>query len=171
MNDFTYYSPTEFFIGRGVTDQVGQKLAARGYKHALVVYGKGSVVRTGTLDRVKASLAEAGIKVEELAGVRPNPEVGLVREGIELARARRVDCILAVGGGSKAGAESTKLINATMEKVVVDNAVRSEAEAKSRAAALMNELSMGFLTGSLELPGLPPVIPGRTDRPAPRARR
>ena len=100
MNDFTYYSPTEFFFGRGVTDQVGQKLAARGYKHALVVYGKGSVVRTGTLDRVKASLAEAGIKVEELAGVRPNPEVGLVREGIELARARRVDCILAVGGGS-----------------------------------------------------------------------
>ena len=100
MNDFTYYSPTEFFFGRGVTDQVGQKLVARGYKHALVVYGKGSVVRTGTLDRVKASLAEAGIKVEELAGVRPNPEVGLVREGIELARARRVDCILAVGGGS-----------------------------------------------------------------------
>ena len=100
MNDFTYYSPTEFFFGRGVTDQVGQKLAARGYKHALVVYGKGSVVRTGTLDRVKASLAEAGIKVEELAGVRPNPEVGLVREGVELARARRVDCILAVGGGS-----------------------------------------------------------------------
>lgn len=100
MNDFTYYSPTEFFFGRGVTDQVGQKLSARGYKHALVVYGKGSVMRTGTLDRVKASLAEAGIKVEELAGVRPNPEVGLVREGIELARARRVDCILAVGGGS-----------------------------------------------------------------------
>lgn len=100
MNDFTYYSPTEFFFGRGVTDKVGQKLAARGYRHALVVYGQGSVVRTGTLDRVKASLAEAGVKVEELAGVRPNPEVGLVREGIEIARARRVDCILAVGGGS-----------------------------------------------------------------------
>lgn len=73
----------------------------------------------------------------------------------------KATAVSAVGGGSKAGAESTKLINATMEKVVVDNAVRSEAEAKSRAAALMNELSMGFLTGSMELPGLPPVIPGR----------
>ncbi len=100
MNDFTYYSPTEFAFGRGITDAVGEKLAVRGFRHALVVYGKGSVVRTGTLDRVKTSLSKAGIKAEELGGVRPNPEVGLVREGIELARARRVDCILAVGGGS-----------------------------------------------------------------------
>ena len=68
--------------------------------------------------------------------------------------------VTAVGGGSKAGAETTKLINDTMEKVVVDNAVRSEAEAKSRAEALMNELSMGFLTGTMEIAGLPPVVPG-----------
>ena len=68
--------------------------------------------------------------------------------------------VTAVGGGKKTGAETTKLINATMEKVVVDNAVRSEAEAKSRAEALMNELSMGFLTGTMEIAGLPPVIPG-----------
>ena len=68
--------------------------------------------------------------------------------------------VTAVGGGKKAGAETTKLINATMEKVVVDNAVRSEAEAKSRAEALMNELSMGFLTGTMEIAGLPPVVPG-----------
>lgn len=68
--------------------------------------------------------------------------------------------VKAVGGGSKASSETTKLINDTMEKVVVDNSIRSEAEAKARAEALLNELSMGFLTGSMELPGLPPVIPG-----------
>ena len=68
--------------------------------------------------------------------------------------------VTAVGGGSKAGAESTKLINDTMSKIVVDNSVRSEAEAKTRAEALMNELSMGFLTGTMEIAGLPPVVPG-----------
>lgn len=85
MNDFVFYSPTEFIFGKGVTDQVGEHIAKRGYKRALLVYGKGSVVRTGTLDRVKKSLAASGVETVELAGVRPNPEVGLVREGIELA--------------------------------------------------------------------------------------
>ena len=87
MNDFVFYSPTEFIFGKGVTDQVGEHIAKRGYKRALLVYGKGSVVRTGTLDRVKKSLAASGVETVELAGVRPNPEVGLVREGIELAAA------------------------------------------------------------------------------------
>lgn len=100
MNDFVYYSPTEFIFGRGVTDSVGGHVAARGFKRALLVYGKGSVVRTGTLDRVKKSLAAAGVEAVELAGVRPNPEVGLVREGIALARERDVDFVLPVGGGS-----------------------------------------------------------------------
>ena len=68
--------------------------------------------------------------------------------------------VKSVGGGSKTSAEATKLINDNMEKTGVDNSVRSEAEAKARAEALLSELSMGFLTGSMEIPGLPPVIPG-----------
>ena len=68
--------------------------------------------------------------------------------------------VTAVGGGSKSGAESSKLISNEVAKVVVDNTVQSEAEAKARAEALMNEAAMGFLTGEMELPGLPPVVPG-----------
>ena len=100
MNDFTYYAPIEFVFGRGATDCVGAKLAQRGYARVLLVYGQGSVVRTGTLDRVKASLDAAGIAHEDLAGVRPNPEVNQVRTGIASAVAFDADCILAVGGGS-----------------------------------------------------------------------
>ncbi len=69
--------------------------------------------------------------------------------------------VTGVGGGSKTGADSSKLINDTMSKTVVDNSVQSEAEAKARAEALLNEMSMGFLTGEMEIAGLPPVIPGR----------
>ena len=73
----------------------------------------------------------------------------------------KVVTVTAVGGGKTAGADSSKVINQKMEKVVVDNTVRSEAEAKARAQALMNELSMGFLTGTMEIAGVPVVIPGR----------
>ncbi|MDO5358536.1 MAG: iron-containing alcohol dehydrogenase [Slackia faecicanis] len=100
MNDFIYYSPTEFVFGRGVEEGVGAKAAARGFKKALLVYGKGSVVRSGLLDRVKASLDAAGVAHVDLAGVRPNPEVASVREGIRMVREQQADLILPVGGGS-----------------------------------------------------------------------
>ena len=100
MNDFTYYSPTKFVFGRGVTDATGKTLASEGFARVLVVYGQGSVVRSGVLDRVRASLAGVDIEYAELAGVRPNPEVGLVREGIARARELAADGVLAIGGGS-----------------------------------------------------------------------
>ena len=100
MNNFEFYSPTKFVFDRGVTDEVGQHVAKAGYKRALLVYGGGSVVRTGTLARVKESLSKAGVQFFELSGVRPNPEVASVREGIALAREKEADLMLPVGGGS-----------------------------------------------------------------------
>ena len=100
MNDFVFQSPTRFVFGRGYADRIGGEVAALGAKRVLLVYGGGSVVRTGLLARVTASLEAAGVEHVELPGVRPNPEVGLVRTGIELAREKSVDLVLAVGGGS-----------------------------------------------------------------------
>lgn len=100
MNDFVYYSPTKFVFGRDVVDQTGAEMAKAGFGKVLLVYGQGSVVRTGVLDRVKASLDAAGIAYVEAGGVRPNPEVNWVREAIQTARANQVDGMLAVGGGS-----------------------------------------------------------------------
>lgn len=100
MNNFTFCSPTKFAFGRGVTDTVGEELAKAGYHRALIVYGQGSVVRTGTLDRVKASLDAADMAHVELGGVRPNPEIELVREGAALAEREQIDIVLPVGGGS-----------------------------------------------------------------------
>lgn len=100
MENFEFVSPTYFVFGRGVECQVGEKLAERGAKKVLLHYGGGSAVKSGLLDRVKASLAEKGIEAVELGGVRPNPEIGLVREGVALCKADDVDWVLAVGGGS-----------------------------------------------------------------------
>lgn len=100
MNDFVFQSPTRFVFGRGYAARIGGEVAALGAKRVLLVYGGGSVVRTGLLARVTASLEAADVEHVELPGVRPNPEVGLVRTGIELAREKNVDLVLAVGGGS-----------------------------------------------------------------------
>lgn len=120
MNDFSFYSPTRFVFGRGVTDRVGSELAAAGYRRALVVYGKGSVVRTGTLARVLGSLDAAGIEHVELGGVRPNPELASVRAGIELARENDVDLLLPVGGGSAMDCAKAIAVGAPYEGDVWD---------------------------------------------------
>ena len=69
-------------------------------KKVLLHYGSGSARRSGLLDRIEESLAEAGIAYTELGGVVPNPRLSLVYKGIELCKKEGVDFILAVGGGS-----------------------------------------------------------------------
>ncbi|MEG0375348.1 MAG: iron-containing alcohol dehydrogenase, partial [Raoultibacter sp.] len=100
MEDFEFYSPTDFVFGRGVEENVGAKLSQAGATHVLVHYGRESAVKSGLIGRIIASLEAAGINHVELGGVRANPEVTLIREGIALAREAGVDWILAVGGGS-----------------------------------------------------------------------
>lgn len=100
MTDFTFYSPTYFVFGKDKECESGQYVKKFGGSKVLIHYGGGSVVRSGLLDRVKASLTEAGIAYVELGGVMPNPRDGLVYEGIDLCKKEGVDFILAVGGGS-----------------------------------------------------------------------
>ena len=100
MNDFVFQSPTKFVFGRGYVDRTGAEVKALNAKRVLLVCGGSSARSTGVLQRVEKSLADAGIKFLELGGVRPNPEVKFVRQGIDLARDNRSDLILAVGGGS-----------------------------------------------------------------------
>ena len=100
MDNFTFYSPTFFALGRETENDAGKYVKRFGGSKVLIHFGGGSVVRSGLLDRVKKSLEKEGLEYIELGGVRPNPRSGLVYEGIELCRRENVDFILAVGGGS-----------------------------------------------------------------------
>lgn len=100
MNNFTFYAPTYFAFGKDTENETGKYVKRFGGSRVLIHYGGGSVVRSGLLDRVKASLDQEGITYVELGGVKPNPRSGLVYEGIELCRKENVDFVLAVGGGS-----------------------------------------------------------------------
>ena len=100
MNNFTFYSPTEFVFGKGSEEKTGELVKTYGGQKVLIVYGKGSAVKSGLLDRVKNSLDKAGLRHTELGGISPNPTDDKVYEGIEICRRETVDFILAVGGGS-----------------------------------------------------------------------
>ena len=100
MENFSFYSPTYFVFGKEAESQTGDMVKRFGGTKVLIHYGGGSVVRSGLLDRVKASLDAAGIAHIELGGVKPNPRSGLVYEGIDLCKKENVDFVLAIGGGS-----------------------------------------------------------------------
>ena len=100
MDNFNFYSPTEFVFGRDREAECGELVKKYGGTKVLIHYGGGSAVRSGLIDRVKASLDKAGIAHVELGGVKPNPRDTLVYEGIKMVRENGIDFILAVGGGS-----------------------------------------------------------------------
>lgn len=100
MYNFTYYTPTKVIFGKGTEAKAGQAIRSFGGTKVLIHYGGKSVLRSGLLDRVKATLDDSDIPHVELGGVVPNPHLDKVYEGIKIAKENGVDFILAVGGGS-----------------------------------------------------------------------
>lgn len=100
MENFAYYTPTKVVFGKDEEKNVGKLAKEFGAKKVLIHYGGGSAVRSGLIDKIKTSLTEENISFVELGGVKPNPRLSLIYEGIKLAKENSVDFILAVGGGS-----------------------------------------------------------------------
>ncbi len=100
MNNFNFYSPTEFVFGKDTEVDCGKYVKKYGGSKVLIHYGSGSAERSGLLGRVRKSLEDEGISYVELGGVQPNPRDTKIYEGIELCRKEGVDFILSVGGGS-----------------------------------------------------------------------
>ena len=100
MNNFQFYSPTEFLFGKDTENSCGEYVKKYGGSKVLIHYGSASAIRSGLIDRVKASLEKEGISYVMLGGVQPNPRDTKIYEGIELCRKENVDFILSVGGGS-----------------------------------------------------------------------
>ena len=100
MENFIYYTPTKVVFGKDQEKNVGKLIKEFGGKRVLIHYGGGSAVRSGLIDKVKKILSEEELFFVELGGVKPNPRLSLVYEGIKLAKENKIDFILAIGGGS-----------------------------------------------------------------------
>ena len=99
MEDFIFHNPTKIVFGRGKIAELGKEVRPFG-KRALLVYGQGSIRENGVYDQVIRSLDGQGIQRVELPGIRSNPVLSRVYQGIEQARKEQVDILIAVGGGS-----------------------------------------------------------------------
>ncbi|MFW6036108.1 MAG: iron-containing alcohol dehydrogenase [Halothermotrichaceae bacterium] len=99
MNDFTFYNKTKIIFGKDTEKEVGKEVKKDADK-VLLVYGGGSIKKYGTYDKVMDSLKAENIAVTELGGVKPNPRLSLVKEGIKICEKENIEYILAVGGGS-----------------------------------------------------------------------
>ena len=100
MLDFTYYAPTKVIFGKDKHNEVGNIVRSYGFKKIMMMYGKGSIRKSGLYDDVTESLKNAEIDVVEVGGVDPNPNLNFVKKAVKIARDTNVEMILAVGGGS-----------------------------------------------------------------------
>lgn len=100
MDNFNFYSPTEFIFGKGRETETGKYVKKYGGSRVLIHYGSGSAIKSGLIERIEKSLSDEGIYSVRLGGVKPNPRDTLIYEGIELCRKEKIDFILSAGGGS-----------------------------------------------------------------------
>jgi alcohol dehydrogenase YqhD (iron-dependent ADH family) len=111
MENFVFCNPTTLHFGKNALDGLTNVLQHYGRK-VLLVYGKGSIKKTGLYDKVMGSLKEVHAEVIEYEGIRPNPVIEDVDIAAALGRKHKVDVILAVGGGSVI--DSGKFISITI---------------------------------------------------------
>ncbi|MDD7333343.1 MAG: iron-containing alcohol dehydrogenase [Lachnospiraceae bacterium] len=97
MNNFNFCVPTDIRFGRDQIECLPEELKKYG-KRVLLVYGGGSIKRTGLYEKVQTLLKE--FEIYELSGIEPNPKLSSVRKGVELCKEHKIDVVLAVGGGS-----------------------------------------------------------------------
>lgn len=100
MYDFTFSIPTKVIFGRGVNLKLGEELADHGVRKVLLLYGSDSAFKTGAYQNVTDSLRDNNIQFCECPGIRPNPVVSKVREGVAIMKENGLQAIVAVGGGS-----------------------------------------------------------------------
>lgn len=100
MNNFIFENSTKAYFGKGCVKEYLSCLTKHYGPNVMFAYGGGSIKRNGIYDEVMECLGRAGKNVTEFSGIMPNPTYAKVLEGAKLAREKKIDLILGVGGGS-----------------------------------------------------------------------
>ena len=99
MLNFNYSIPTKIFFGKDKIEVLAEQVKKYGTR-VLLVYGGGSIKKSGIYDKIVDIFSKNEISFFELSGVEPNPRITSVKKGIQLCKENKIDLILAVGGGS-----------------------------------------------------------------------
>lgn len=120
MNDFTYYNPTKIEFGRAKENNIGQYIKEAKIEKVLLLYGTGSIKKSGLYNKIIDSLNANAIEYEELSGVVSNPLLSKVKEGIEIVKEKKIQAVLGVGGGSVADSAKAIAVGAKYDGDVWD---------------------------------------------------
>lgn len=108
MLNFEFRNPTRLVFGRGTIARLKDLVPA--HARVMLTYGGGSIRKNGVYQQVKEALPQA--TCVEFGGIEPNPRFETLMKAVELARAEKVDFLLAVGGGSVV--DGTKFVAAAV---------------------------------------------------------
>jgi len=98
-SNFIYDIPTKIYFGENKLGYLGEELKKYGTR-VLMVYGGGSIKKTGLYDKITEEIKKAGLELFECPGIEPNPRHTSVNKGADICKKEHIDVILAVGGGS-----------------------------------------------------------------------
>ncbi|MBF0355640.1 MAG: iron-containing alcohol dehydrogenase [Alphaproteobacteria bacterium] len=100
MTPFVFHNPVKVLFGKGQIEGISREIP-KGAR-VLLAYGGGSIKTNGVYDQTVSALGKAGLFFKEFSGIEPNPRFETLMRAVELARAEKLDFVLAVGGGSVA---------------------------------------------------------------------
>lgn len=96
MENFIFQNPVKILFGKGMTAKAAALIPAKA--KILLVYGGGSVKKNGSYAQTVAAIGKR--KFAEFGGIEPNPEYATCMKAVTLARDKKLDFIIALGGGS-----------------------------------------------------------------------
>jgi NADP-dependent alcohol dehydrogenase len=96
MNNFEFYNPTKIIFGKDQMSRLAEEIPTNA--KVLVLYGGGSVKKYGTYEKVMEALK--GYNVTEFSGIPTNPEYEVLLDALTVIKEKKIDFLLAVGGGS-----------------------------------------------------------------------
>ncbi len=100
MIDFNLEIKTKLYFGKGKENEIADIISSYGFSRVLIVIGTGSVKTSGLYDKVINLLKQKNIVYQTLEGVRANPTIESVYEGLKIAKELKPEIVLAIGGGS-----------------------------------------------------------------------
>lgn len=121
------------YFGRGAREKLPEEIKARQFQKVLVVTDK-SLLETGTVALVTDELDKNQINYVTYDGVKPNPTVQNVQDGLKVAKDNNVDCIVAIGGGSSI--DTAKAIAVIMTNPEFSDVVSLDGTAATKNKAL-----------------------------------
>ena len=152
MENFIFNIPTKAYFGRGQIENLSSGIKELGGSRVLLAYGGGSIKSNGIYQAVVDQFEKSGIYHVEIAGIKPNPPIEDVYEGIRLYRENNLDFIVAIGGGSALDAAKAMAAGVTYDGDVFD-LISGKAEV-TNAAPLATVLTMAGTGSEMDMGGV-----------------